>query len=860
MAIPVLPWRSIKTRIILSTLVIFLASLWSLSFYASQMLHKDMERLLGEQQQSTVSMVGALVNHEIEERLNTLETVAKLSSSAMHKGPTTIQTLLEQRFDLHALFNGGIFVCGPDGIVISDYPAQGRIGLNLMDRDYIAGALKEGKTTVSKPVISRVSGTPDIVLASPIHNAKGEVIGALAGSINLATRNFMDQITDSHYGKSGGYLLIAPQYRQIVTATDKTRIMEALPTPGINPAFDRVIKGGYAGSVVYVKQNGIEILASAKLVPAADWQMLATLPTFEAFSPIRDMQQRMLLATIFLTLLAVGFTWWILKRQLSPLLTTAKTLATMSEGEQSLQPLPIIRDDEIGQLIAGFNRLLQTLGDRTTALQNALRFQHELMDTVPSPIYFKDIKGVYIGGNRAFVQALNLPAEQFIGKTAYDVTTRDQAEFYEKSDKALLNNPHHIQTLESTFMDSQGAVSNVIFNKATFTNAEGKVAGLIGVILDITERKKIEEKLAQSESQLRTLIHAIPDLIWLKDPHGVYLTCNERFERFFGASEKEIAGKTDYDFVNKELAESFRQHDMAAVAKGTPTVNEEWITFADDGHRELLETTKTPMFDARGQLIGVLGIGHDVTAQKLLEKEFQARRNEMENLVNQQVAAQTAAAIAHELNQPLVAVSAYSEAALSILRGGTKSPEKLTRAIEGAMEQAQRAGRTLHELLDFLHKGEATVEPVDLNGIVVDALSIANESGYGGFHPVLDLEKDLLPVQANPLQLKKVLVNLVHNGVEAMRNAGVPAPSITIKVRTTAEGNMAQVTVQDTGPGLDAETAHRIFDPFFTTKPNGIGLGLAISRALIEANGGRLWVDHDEAPGATFHFVLPFAS
>jgi two-component system, LuxR family, sensor kinase FixL len=129
---------------------------------------------------------------------------------------------------------------------------------------------------------------------------------------------------------------------------------------------------------------------------------------------------------------------------------------------------------------------------------------------------------------------------------------------------------------------------------------------------------------------------------------------------------------------------------------------------------------------------------------------------------------------------------------------------------------------------------------------------------------VIGVERDLPPVQGNRLQLQKVLVNLFHNGVESMRDAGVPEAAITIKVRTMIGRNtkgekMIQVTVQDNGTGLDVETAHRIFAPFFTTKADGVGLGLAISRAFIEAHGGQLWADIKAGPGATFHFVLPIA-
>ena len=184
------------------------------------------------------------------------------------------------------------------------------------------------------------------------------------------------------------------------------------------------------------------------------------------------------------------------------------------------------------------------------------------------------------------------------------------------------------------------------------------------------------------------------------------------------------------------------------------------------------------------------------------------------------------------------------------------------RALEGAVNQVQRAGQTLHELLTFLHQGETTLEPIVLNDAVQETLAVAAESGYGEFHAVVELERDQPPVLANHLQVKKVLLNLLYNGIEAMRAAGMASAAITIAVRTrtVAGGDMAQVTVQDSGPGLDAKMAQRIFEPLFTTKPTGMGLGLAISRALIEAHGGELWLDPESSSGATFHFTLPFVS
>lgn len=139
---------------------------------------------------------------------------------------------------------------------------------------------------------------------------------------------------------------------------------------------------------------------------------------------------------------------------------------------------------------------------------------------------------------------------------------------------------------------------------------------IVFLLISIRARKIVENNLRESRKLLRTVIEAIPDMIWLKDPDGMFLACNPTFERFFGQKEKNIVGKTDYDFVDTELADLFRENDLAAVKRGSARVNEEMVTFAEDGYQAILETIKTPMFNADGKLMGVLGIARDITDRK----------------------------------------------------------------------------------------------------------------------------------------------------------------------------------------------------------------------------------------------------
>ena len=147
--------------------------------------------------------------------------------------------------------------------------------------------------------------------------------------------------------------------------------------------------------------------------------------------------------------------------------------------------------------------------------------------------------------------------------------------------------------------------------------------------VDVTAGRGARPVFAEQRRLTKQILDALGDLVWLKNAEGVYLACNARFERFFGATEADIVGKTDYDFVDADLADFFRAHDRAAMEKNGPSVNHEWISFADDGHRELLETTKTPMFDERGRLIGILGVGHDITVARRLQDALEASHNDL---------------------------------------------------------------------------------------------------------------------------------------------------------------------------------------------------------------------------------------
>lgn len=248
----------------------------------------------------------------------------------------------------------------------------------------------------------------------------------------------------------------------------------------------------------------------------------------------------------------------------------------------------------------------------------ALNLLSVIADSSTDAIFAKDLQGRYLLFNRQ--------AEIFTGKTKDEVLKQDdrflfpphQAEMVMNNDRMLIDQNKVITLHEE--VDTQLGPITFLATKGPLKNESGEVIGTFGVSRDITEMHMMEQELREKESRLRTLFQTLPDLIWLKDLDGVYLACNQTFERFFGAKERDILGKTDYDFVPEEQAEFFRANDQAAIEAGESASNKEWITFADDGHRALLLTTNCPIIDESGGLIGVLGIGRDITSLHQTEK------------------------------------------------------------------------------------------------------------------------------------------------------------------------------------------------------------------------------------------------
>ena len=399
----------------------------------------------------------------------------------------------------------------------------------------------------------------------------------------------------------------------------------------------------------------------------------------------------------------------------------------------------------------------------------------------------------------------------------------------------------------------------VVARGRVYPDAYGKPCRMLGTAIDITQRKRSEAALKQSEERFRHVAETVGEFIWEVDAAGLYTYASPLVAKTLGYTPEELVGKMHfYDLFEPSVREELKVAVLKAFAarrafRDIPTPN-----VSKSGRLVHLETSGTPVLDAAGNLAGYRGADTDVTARKQSEMEIAQQRSELAHIARVSTMGQLASALAHELNQPLGAILRNAEAAELFLQEPSPDLEEVRAILADIRKDDQRAGAVIDRLRALIKRRAVAYCALDLDqlaGEVVALLGPDVELRRVGLS--LQTDPTLPPVQGDRVQLQQVLLNLLLNAMDAV-NDNPPAKRLVV-VRARPAGTTVEVTVSDNGHGIAADKLPLVFEPFFTSKPNGLGMGLAISRSIIEAHGGRLWAENNPAGGATFTFTLPTA-
>ena len=508
-----------------------------------------------------------------------------------------------------------------------------------------------------------------------------------------------------------------------------------------------------------------------------------------------------------------------------------------------------------------FATIFSDITDRKIAeekLQEQLHLLQSIIDAIPNPVFYKDVTGRYLGCNLAFSHHLGRARSEIIGKTAFDINPVELARVYHRMDAALLMSQGQ-QTYESVVHYKDSGPRNVIFYKATFRNHSNKLQGLVGVIVDITERKKAEEDLRDNEEKFRrlsmefqALLEAIPDAVILYSPDLLIRWANRNASKAFGKEPGEILNKTCYAMWHSKNEPCLVCPVQRSFKSGK--FESEELTFSEGSIRDI---HAAPVFDEKGEVIGVVGITRDITSQRKLETQ-------LNHLQKMDAIGQLAGGIAHDFNNILTAIIGYGH----LLQLKTSSDEPTRKYVDNIMSASERAADLTKNLLAFSRKQAYHPQPAELNEIISKLDSILSRLIREDIELRIELHPFDLIVMADTGQIEQVLINLVTNARDAMPNGG------TIRIKTHPvhlenefieafgfgnPGNYAALSISDSGIGLDENTRERIFEPFFTTKEKGkgTGLGLAIVYGIIKQHNGYITVDSEQGIGTTFTVYLP---
>ncbi|MBB6143560.1 PAS domain S-box-containing protein [Silvibacterium bohemicum] len=387
-------------------------------------------------------------------------------------------------------------------------------------------------------------------------------------------------------------------------------------------------------------------------------------------------------------------------------------------------------------------------------------------------------------------------------------------------------------------------------------DAEGKVLKFVGTSTDIDDRKRAEEALRIRELNLLEITETIPEMLWSASSDGVIDYCNGRFHDYTGFSPEQVMRNGWTNLLHPDDVESTADVWKSCVKSGAPYRVEVRMFHAADHTYRWCVTSALPLLDQEGRIVKWHGTVVDMHDWKQSQEELRNTQAELARMMRIMTIGQLTASIAHEVSQPLSGIITNASTCLRMLN--SEPPN-----IDGARETAQRTIRdgtratdVITRLRTLFSKRQINVERVDLNDAAREVIALLSDELQKHRVMVQHQFNDRLPaVDGDRVQLQQVLVNLFRNASDAM--VMVNDRPRRLLIRTDVNGNAATVSVHDSGVGFDPGTCDRLFESFFTTKRDGMGIGLSLSRSIVEAHCGHLWAEKNDGPGATFVFSIP---
>jgi two-component system, LuxR family, sensor kinase FixL len=457
----------------------------------------------------------------------------------------------------------------------------------------------------------------------------------------------------------------------------------------------------------------------------------------------------------------------------------------------------------------------------------------------------------------------NRGAEEIFGYTAEEIVGRSVAVLVPAGEEddtpailARIKRGERIERYETRRQRKDGRIIDVSLIVSPVRDRAGRLLGASKVVRDISESKRAQAELMQREARLRSVLDTVPDAMVIIDKDGIIQSFSATAERLFGYAADEIAGQN----VSILMPQPYRDQHDSYLARYLATGEKRVIGRGRVVVGLRKDGSTFPMELAVGEVLAgehrsFTGFIRDLTEREQAQERLHDLQSELVHMSRFNAMGEMAATLAHELNQPLTAIASYlNGCALLLDRRDEPRDATLRDAVARAAAQALRAGEIIRRLRDFVARGESERQAESLPRLIQEASALAlvgiRETGIR-VHYNLPFEGVLVLV--DKIQIQQVMLNLMRNAVEAMQES--PVRELTIAAAEVEHG-MVEVSVADTGPGVPQDIVAQLFQPFITTKAHGMGVGLSISRTIVEAHGGRLWMEPNPGGGTIFRMTL----
>ena len=479
-----------------------------------------------------------------------------------------------------------------------------------------------------------------------------------------------------------------------------------------------------------------------------------------------------------------------------------------------------------------------------------------LFNSAAEFIFITDTEGTILRANQKVFTGSGYSADEIIGRHIKEFFTPESQTTCERSFPHLRESGYNRSEID--FVRKDGSIINMECSATAVPDEHGAFTSFLIVQRDESERLQAARELEESERRFRAIFNSTYQFIGLLGPDGTLLEANQTALDFIGLSNADVIGKPFWESPwwthSPQLQQRVRDGIMAAAHGKLIRFEAEHI--GKGGERIDIDFSMKPVLNEQGEVMLIIPEGRDITERKQAEENARRMQQESVHMMRVNIMGEMASGMAHELNQPLAALVSYCGTALKMARDTPALPEGLVDILERASAQAHRAGDVIHHLREFASKGSNSRSRVVLDSLIQGVIEfISWELRNTDIQVVFQPASLAREVSVDRLQIEQVLINLIRNSIEAINQAGISGGRVDIATRPTADGSI-EVSVVDNGPGIDPAVADALFEPYQTSKESGMGMGLAISRSIIESHDGKLWTEQ-RPQGAVFCMKLP---